>query len=59
MGANGLDECWVPEHVKDCLLYSCSTSFVGGNGTAWTSSKTDYTYFRIDTASTSGCIPAT
>jgi hypothetical protein len=31
---------------------------VGGNGTVWTSNKTVYTYFRIDTASTSGCITA-
>jgi len=31
-------------------------SLVGGNGTAWASSKTAYTYFRIDTASTPGYI---
>ena len=31
---------------------SCSTSLVGGNGTVWASSKTGYTYFRIDAAST-------
>ncbi len=37
-------------------FYSCSTSLVGGNGTAWTSNKTAYTYFRIDTASTPGYI---
>lgn len=30
-------------------FYSCG-SLVGGNGTAWASSKTAYTYFRIDTA---------
>jgi hypothetical protein len=35
-------------------FYSCSTSLVGGNGTAWASNKTAYTYFRIDTASTPG-----
>ena len=34
-------------------FYSCG-SLVGGNGTAWASSKTAYTYFRIDTASTPG-----
>ena len=39
-------------------FYSCSTSLVGGNGTAWASDKTAYTYFRIDTASTPGCITA-
>lgn len=37
-------------------FYSCSTSLVGGNGTVWASSKTGYTYFRIDTASTPGYI---
>lgn len=31
---------------------------VGGNGTAWSSSATSYTYFRIDTASTPGCLTA-
>jgi hypothetical protein len=36
-------------------FYSCS-SLVGGNGTAWASSKTAYTYFRIDTASTPGYV---
>lgn len=35
---------------------SCSTSPAGGNGTVWASSKTEYTYFRIDTASTPGYI---
>lgn len=39
-------------------FYSCSTSLVGGNGTVWSSSKTAYTYFRIDTASTPGYITA-
>ena len=39
-------------------FYSCSTSLVGGNGTVWASNKTAYTYFRIDTASTSGYITA-
>ncbi|EHF02170.1 hypothetical protein HMPREF1008_00876 [Olsenella sp. oral taxon 809 str. F0356] len=34
-------------------FYSCN-ALVGGNGTTWTSSKTSYTYFRIDTASTPG-----
>lgn len=37
---------------------SCSTSLVGGNGTLWASSKTGYTYFRIDAASTPGYINA-
>ncbi len=37
-------------------FYACSTSLVGGNGTVWASSKTAYTYFRIDTASTPGYI---
>ena len=39
-------------------FHSCSTSLVGGNGTVWASSKTGYTYFRIDTASTPGYITA-
>ncbi|MBR3224207.1 MAG: hypothetical protein IKF78_02680 [Atopobiaceae bacterium] len=39
-------------------FYSCSTSLVGGNGTVWASSKTGYTYFRIDTASTPGYVTA-
>ena len=39
-------------------FYSCSTSLVGGNGTVWASSKTTYTYFRIDTASAPGYITA-
>lgn len=39
-------------------FYSCSTSLVGGNGTVWASSKTAYTCFRIDTASTLGYITA-
>lgn len=38
-------------------FYSCG-SLVGGNGTAWVSSKTAYTYFRIDTAKTPGYITA-
>ena len=37
-------------------FYSCSTSLVGGNGTTWASSKTAYTYFRIDSASTPGYV---
>lgn len=40
-------------------FYNCSTSLVGGNGTVWASSKTAYTYFRIDTASTPGYLTAT
>ena len=40
-------------------FHSCSTSLVSGNGTVWASNKTAYTYFRIDTASTPGCIMAT
>ena len=39
-------------------FYSCSTSLVGGNGTAWASNKTAYTYFRIDTTSTPGYMTA-
>ncbi|MBQ9000911.1 MAG: hypothetical protein IJ087_03560 [Eggerthellaceae bacterium] len=39
-------------------FYSCSTNLVGGNGTVWASSKTAYTYFRIDTASTPGFLTA-
>ncbi len=39
-------------------FYNCSTSLVGGNGTVWASSKTAYTYFRIDTASTPGYLTA-
>ena len=31
-------------------------SLVGGNGTVWASSKTGYTYFSIDTASTPGYV---
>lgn len=38
-------------------FYSCS-SLVGGNGTVWSSNKTAYTYFRIDTASTPGYVTA-
>lgn len=37
-------------------FYSCSTLLVGGNGTVCASNKTAYTCFRIDTASTPGCI---
>lgn len=39
-------------------LYSCSTSLVDDNGTVWANSRTAYTYFRIDTASTPGYIAA-
>ena len=35
-------------------FYSCSPSLVGGNGTAWASNKTAYTYFRIDTGAHQG-----
>jgi len=38
-------------------FYSCS-SLVGGNGTAWASNKTAYTYFRIDTAANPGYLTA-
>ena len=38
-------------------FYSRS-SLVGGNGTAWSSSNTGYTYMRIDTASTPGYLTA-
>lgn len=38
-------------------FYGCS-SLVGGNGTAYSSSKTSYTYFRIDTASSAGYLTA-
>lgn len=40
------------------LFYSYSIPLVGGNGTAWASNKTAYTYFRIDTASTPGYVTA-
>ncbi|NHM15255.1 hypothetical protein GMI69_01005 [Eggerthellaceae bacterium zg-887] len=39
-------------------FYSCSTSLVGGNGTVWASSKTGYTYFRIDSSGTPGYLTA-
>lgn len=39
-------------------FYSRSMPLAGGNGTVWASNKTAYTYFRIDTASTPGCITA-
>ena len=42
------------DHGLAVCFYSCSASLVGGNGTAWASNKTAYTYFRIDTASTPG-----
>lgn len=55
------DSTWAPPTSgvsgSQCF-YSCSTSLVGGNGTVWASSKTGYTYFRIDTASTPGYITA-
>lgn len=38
-------------------FYNCR-SLVGGNGTAWSSSNTNYTYMRIDTASTPGYLTA-
>ena len=40
-------------------FYSCSTSLVGGNGTAWASNKTAYPYSRIVTAGTPGYMTAT
>ena len=39
-------------------FYSCSTSLVGGNGTAWSSSNTSYTYLRIDKAGQAGYLTA-
>ncbi|MBQ9006236.1 MAG: hypothetical protein IJ092_07660 [Atopobiaceae bacterium] len=39
-------------------FYSCSTSLVGGNGAVWASSKTAYTYFRIDRAGQAGYLTA-
>lgn len=38
-------------------FYNCN-SLVGGNGTTYASSRTAYTYFRIDTASTPGYLTA-
>lgn len=38
-------------------FYNCR-ALVGGNGTAWASGKTSYTYFRIDTAATPGYLTA-
>lgn len=38
-------------------FYSCS-SLVGGNGTAWSSSNTSYTYFRIDASGSPGYLTA-
>ena len=34
-------------------FYNCK-KLVGGNGTAWSSSNTNYTYMRIDKAGTPG-----
>ena len=39
-------------------FYSCSTSLVGGNGTAWSSSNVGYTYMRIDRAGQAGYLTA-
>ena len=39
------------------MFYNCS-SLVGGNGTAYASSKTSYTYMRIDAAGTPGYLTA-
>ena len=39
-------------------FYSCSANLVGGAGTVWSNTKTAYTYFRIDTASTPGYLTA-
>ena len=41
---------------SQCFYSRCS--LVCGSGTVWASSKTGYTYFRIDTASTPGYITA-
>ena len=38
-------------------FYNCNSS-VGGNGTAYSSSKTGYTYMRIDATGTPGCLTA-
>ena len=38
-------------------FYNCS-KLVGGNGTTWTSSKTSYTYMRIDAANSAGYLTA-
>ncbi|MBQ9003861.1 MAG: hypothetical protein IJ087_18600 [Eggerthellaceae bacterium] len=38
-------------------FYNCR-NLVGGNGTAWSSSATSYTYFRIDTTSAPGYLTA-
>jgi len=40
-------------------FYSCSTSLVGGNGTTWASSKTAFSYLRIDAAGAPGYITVT
>ena len=39
-------------------FYSCS-SLVGGNGTAWSSSNTSYTYMRLDKAGQAGYLTST
>ena len=36
-------------------FYNCK-KLVGGNGMAWSSSNTNYTYMRIDSASSPGCV---
>ena len=38
-------------------FYNCR-QLVGGNGTAWSSSATSYTYFRIDASGTPGYLTA-
>ena len=39
-------------------FYNCK-KLVGGNGTAWSSSNTNYTYMRIDKAGQAGYLTAT
>jgi hypothetical protein len=54
------DSTWAPPSsgiTGPQCFYSCS-SLVGGNGTAWASNKTAYSYLRIDTASTPGYMTA-
>ncbi len=46
-----------PSKLKD-VAYLFSSSLVGGNGTAYASSKASYNHFRIDTASTPGYLTA-
>ena len=39
------------------MFYNCS-KLVGGNGTPWSSSKTGYTYMRIDAVNSAGYLTA-